>query len=107
MKNAGFSSRQIGAYLLVGLPDQAAAAIARLHDAVQRAGIHAGSGVLHADSSTRLWSKAVATSRYDLAADRYTPTNPCSLAARTVQLEMAVGAETAHRRPTRPSRHGN
>jgi hypothetical protein len=69
LKNAGFSNRQIGAYLLVGLPNQPAAAIARSIDAVKRAGITPILAYYTPIPGTALWSEAVASSRYDLTAD--------------------------------------
>ena len=69
LKNAGFSRRQIGAYLLVGLPDQPAAAIARSIDTVQHAGITPVLAYYTPIPGTALWNTAVASSRYDLAAD--------------------------------------
>jgi radical SAM superfamily enzyme YgiQ (UPF0313 family) len=69
LQNAGFSRRQIGAYLLVGLPEQAAADIARSIDAVKHAGITPILAYYTPIPGTALWNQAVAASRYDLAAD--------------------------------------
>jgi radical SAM superfamily enzyme YgiQ (UPF0313 family) len=69
LRNAGFSSRQIGAYLLVGLPDQPTAEIARSIDAVRSAGITPVLAYYTPIPGTALWSQALASSRYDLSAD--------------------------------------
>jgi radical SAM superfamily enzyme YgiQ (UPF0313 family) len=69
LKEAGFSGRQVGAYLLVGLPGQAAAAVARSIAAVRRAGITPVLAYYTPIPGTALWDRAVASSRYDLAAD--------------------------------------
>ncbi len=69
LKEAGFSGRQIGAYLLVGLPGQEAAAVARSIAAVRRAGITPVLAYYTPIPGTALWDRAVASSRYDLAAD--------------------------------------
>jgi radical SAM superfamily enzyme YgiQ (UPF0313 family) len=69
LKAAGFANGQIGAYLLVGLPGQQTAAIIRSIDTVKRAGISPVLTYYSPIPGTRLWSEAVAASRYDLAAD--------------------------------------
>jgi radical SAM superfamily enzyme YgiQ (UPF0313 family) len=80
LKQAGFDRRQIGAYLLVGLPGQAPAAIARSIDTVKRAGITPIPAYYAPIPGTALWDRAVAASRYDLAADPLCTNNavlPC------------------------------
>lgn len=69
LKGAGFKSRQIGAYLLVGLPGQRAAAIMRSIETVKQAGIAPILTYYSPIPGTRLWRKAVSASRYDLATD--------------------------------------
>jgi radical SAM superfamily enzyme YgiQ (UPF0313 family) len=69
LKKAGFDSRQIGAYLLVGLPGQEAAAIEQSIAAVKRAGITPVLAYYSPIPGTALWERAKASSRYDLAAD--------------------------------------
>jgi radical SAM superfamily enzyme YgiQ (UPF0313 family) len=69
LKHAGFDSRQIGAYLLVGLPHQPQEAIAASIDAVRRAGITPVLAYYTPIPGTALWNQAVTASRYDLAAD--------------------------------------
>jgi radical SAM superfamily enzyme YgiQ (UPF0313 family) len=69
LRDAGFSRRQIGAYLLVGLPDQPTASIAASIEAVQRAGITPVLAYYSPIPGTALWNQAVESSRYDLAAD--------------------------------------
>ena len=80
LKHAGFTPRQIGAYLLVGLPGQEAAAVARSIGAVRRAGITPVLAYYAPIPGTALWGQAVAASRYDLAADPLCTNNavlPC------------------------------
>jgi radical SAM superfamily enzyme YgiQ (UPF0313 family) len=66
LKEAGFSSEQIGAYLLVGLPGQSKAMI---EDDVQRV-LLAGASPKLAEYSpipgTEMWSKALKASRYPI-----------------------------------------
>jgi radical SAM superfamily enzyme YgiQ (UPF0313 family) len=69
LKNAGFGSRQIGAYLLVGLPGQETAAIVRSIDTVKRAGIAPVLAYYTPIPGTALWDRALTASRYDLATD--------------------------------------
>jgi hypothetical protein len=80
LKRAGFGGRQIGAYLLVGLPGQEAAAVARSIAAVRHAGIRPVLAYYAPIPGTALWDRAVASSRYDLAADPLCTNNsamPC------------------------------
>jgi len=69
LKAAGFDARQIGAYLLVGLPGQSVAAVEASIDVVKKAGITPILAYYTPIPHTRLWPDAVAASRYDLAAD--------------------------------------
>jgi radical SAM superfamily enzyme YgiQ (UPF0313 family) len=69
LKDAGFSPSQIGAYLLVGLPDQPTQEIITSIDAVKRAGIAPVLAYYSPIPGTDLWPAAVAASRYDLASD--------------------------------------
>ncbi len=69
LRNAGFDRRQIGAYLLVGLPGQETASVARSIDTVKRAGITPVLAYYAPIPGTALWDQAAAASRYDLAAD--------------------------------------
>lgn len=69
LKNAGFNTRQIGAYLLVGLPGQETASVIRSIDAVKRAGITPVLAYYAPIPGTALWGQAASASRYDLAAD--------------------------------------
>jgi radical SAM superfamily enzyme YgiQ (UPF0313 family) len=80
MKRAGFDNRQVGAYLLVGLPGQKTASIARSIDTVKRAGIRPVLAYYAPIPGTALWDQAVASSRYDLDADPLNTNNavlPC------------------------------
>lgn len=69
LKNAGFNNRQIGAYLLVGLPGQEPASVIRSIDTVKRAGITPVLAYYAPIPGTALWDQAASASRYDLAAD--------------------------------------
>jgi radical SAM superfamily enzyme YgiQ (UPF0313 family) len=69
LQRAGFSRAQVGAYLLVGLPGQDPASVARSIDAVKRAGITPVLAYYTPIPGTALWGQAVAASRYDLDAD--------------------------------------
>jgi radical SAM superfamily enzyme YgiQ (UPF0313 family) len=80
LKRAGFPPSQIGAYLLVGLPGQETASIARSIAAVKRAGITPVLAYYAPIPGTALWDRAVASSRYDLAAEPLCTNNavlPC------------------------------
>lgn len=69
LKNAGFESGQIGAYLLVGLPGQSLGAVETSVKVVKNAGITPILAHYTPIPHTRLWKDAMAVSRYDLAAD--------------------------------------
>lgn len=69
LKYAGFNNRQIGAYLLVGLPGQEPASVIRSIDTVKRAGITPVLAYYAPIPGTALWDQAASASRYDLAAD--------------------------------------
>jgi radical SAM superfamily enzyme YgiQ (UPF0313 family) len=69
LKRAGFKSEQIGAYLLVGLPGQPTAAMLRSIRTVRQSGIAPIPAYYSPIPGTRLWSRAAAASRYDLASD--------------------------------------
>ncbi len=69
LKKAGFSARQIGAYLLVGLPGQQAAAIESSIRTVCASGITPILATYSPIPHTALWTQAVDASRYDLEAD--------------------------------------
>jgi radical SAM superfamily enzyme YgiQ (UPF0313 family) len=69
LKAAGFDADQIGAYLLVGLPGQSISAVEISIKVVKAAGIIPIMAYYSPIPHTRMWQQAVATSRYDLAAD--------------------------------------
>ena len=69
LKAAGFRKEQVGAYLLVGLPDQKFETIAASIDTVKRAGITPIPAYYSPIPGTDLWPAAVESSRYDLEAD--------------------------------------
>jgi hypothetical protein len=66
---AGFEKRQLGAYLLAGLPGQPVADVERSILAVKESGITPVIAHYTPIPHTRLWPLAVAASRYDIAAD--------------------------------------
>lgn len=69
LKKAGFSSDQVGAYLLAGLPDQSAVSVEASIAAVKKNGITPIPAYYTPIPGTRLWPRAVQSSRYDLEAD--------------------------------------
>ncbi len=66
---AGFNADQVGAYLLVGLPGQTFTSVEASIVAVKRAGIRPVLAYYTPIPHTELWPRAMAASRYDLAAD--------------------------------------
>lgn len=69
LRKAGFTKEQVGAYLLVGLPDQDRSDIESAIAMVGEAGVSPILAHYTPIPHTRLWPRAVASSRYDLAAD--------------------------------------
>ena len=69
LKNAGFKKNQVGAYLLVGLPDQKLDTTKHSIDIVKQIGITPIAAYYTPIPHTTLWPKAVAASRYDLESD--------------------------------------
>ena len=69
LKNAGFEKKQLGAYLLVGLPGQSIASIEKSIDTVKQNRITPVLAYYSPIPHTRLWPQAVEVSRYDLKAD--------------------------------------
>jgi radical SAM superfamily enzyme YgiQ (UPF0313 family) len=66
---AGYSKRQIGVYILAGLPEQSAASVEDSVRFVDRAGASPYLAEYSPIPHTALWDKAVACSDYDLAAE--------------------------------------
>ena len=66
LRNAGFSAKQVGAYLLVGLPDQSDQSVDESIIVVKQAGITPIPAYYSPLPHTRLWSRAVQVSPYDL-----------------------------------------
>jgi radical SAM superfamily enzyme YgiQ (UPF0313 family) len=83
LRIAGFSKNEVGAYLLAGLPGQNRS---ELENAIQMVG-QSGVSPIPAHYSpiphTRLWSRAVASSRYDLTADPIFTNNAISPCQKT------------------------
>jgi len=69
LREAGFRKNQVGAYLLVGLPDQKLDAAKVSIDIVKQIGITPIAAYYTPIPHTALWPKAVAASRYDLESD--------------------------------------
>ena len=69
LKEAGFEQHQVGAYLLVGLPDQNMKSVAHSIQSVKQNGIAPVLAYYTPIPHTALWPKAVAASRYNLESD--------------------------------------
>jgi radical SAM superfamily enzyme YgiQ (UPF0313 family) len=69
LKKAGFEKKQVGAYLLAGLPGQELASIEHSINTVKQLGITPVLAHYTPIPQTALWPQAVAASRYDLEAD--------------------------------------
>jgi len=69
LRKAGFNKNQIGAYLLVGLPNQNFDTVRHSIDIVKQVGITPIAAYYTPIPHTALWPKAVAASRYDLESD--------------------------------------
>ena len=69
LKMAGFAEDRVGAYLLIGLPEQDLAAVKSSIRAVHKAGIKPILAYYSPIPHTALWPAALSASRYDLAAD--------------------------------------
>ncbi len=67
--DAGFKKEQVGAYLLMGLPDQAISAVESSIRVVRKSGITPILAHYTPIPHTRMWPRAVAVSRYDLESD--------------------------------------
>lgn len=103
LREAGFRKHQVGAYLLMGIPDQNLVALESSIRAVQATGITPILAYYSPIPHTAMWSMAVAASRYDLAADPIFTNNsvlPCQSEAfnwETVSAlkELASSSATA------------
>ncbi|MFP4649690.1 MAG: B12-binding domain-containing radical SAM protein [Desulfobacterales bacterium] len=69
LKEAGFSGRELGAYLLAGLPGQDPAEVENSIDIVKKAGITPVIAYYSPIANTGMWDAAKAASRYDLESD--------------------------------------
>ncbi|MFW6334562.1 MAG: B12-binding domain-containing radical SAM protein [Desulfosalsimonas sp.] len=69
LREAGFSGREPGAYLLAGLPNQDPAAVESSIDTVKKAGITPVIAYYSPIAKTGMWDAAKAASRYDLESD--------------------------------------
>ena len=66
---AGFNKDQVGAYLLVGLPDQKMSSVEQSIKTVIDSGITPVPAYYTPIPQTALWPEAVAASRYDITSD--------------------------------------
>ncbi|MFZ5448858.1 MAG: B12-binding domain-containing radical SAM protein [Thermodesulfobacteriota bacterium] len=69
LREAGFTSKEIGVYLLIGLPDQEEAEVAASIHEVKALGATPVLALYSPIPGTVLWSRAQTASRYDLKAD--------------------------------------
>ncbi|MBF0224342.1 MAG: B12-binding domain-containing radical SAM protein [Desulfobacterales bacterium] len=69
LKEAGFTKEQVGAYLLVGLPDQDLESIENSILNVKALGINPILAYYTPIPHTAMWTKAIESSRYDLVSD--------------------------------------
>lgn len=69
LKAAGFQKNQLGAYLLVGLPDQKISSVEASMDMVKESGLTPIPAYYSPIPHTALWKKAVAASRFDIESD--------------------------------------
>ncbi|SPD74005.1 Radical SAM domain protein [uncultured Desulfobacterium sp.] len=67
--NAGFARKDIGAYLLAGLPGQSVDSVVKTIDFVRRVGVMPYLAEYSPIPHTALWDKAVESSRYDLTGE--------------------------------------
>jgi len=82
LKNAGFKKNQTGAYLLAGLPGQTIESVKASITTVKETGITPIIAYYTPIPHTKMWSKALASSRYNLGADPVFTNNailPCQL----------------------------
>ena len=80
LRAAGFDRRQVGAYLLAGLPGEDEAALRNSIEAVKQAGLTPVLAYYSPIPGTALWGRAAAASRYDLGSDPLLSNNavfPC------------------------------
>ncbi|MDX1707199.1 MAG: radical SAM protein [Desulfobacterales bacterium] len=102
LKAAGFTKDQVGAYLLMGLPQQELNAVRRSIQMVLAAGINPILAYYSPIPHTAMWPAALSASRYDLAADPVFTNNsilPCRSEAfnwKTISAlkELASGSKT-------------
>ena len=69
LRKAGFDSRQVGAYLLIGLPGQKISSVEQSIRMVKQTGITPILAYYSPIPHTAMWPAAVKASRYDLEAD--------------------------------------
>jgi len=69
LREAGFGSDQIGAYLLVGLPGESIQSVEASIDLAIRSGVTPILAHYSPIPHTKMWDQAAASSRYDLASD--------------------------------------
>lgn len=88
LKAVGFEKKQIGAYLLCGLPGQNLDEVQNSMDLVKQAGIQPVLAYYTPIPHTRMWEKAVKQSRFDLSRDPVFTNNtlfPCVNSAKDLK----------------------
>jgi radical SAM superfamily enzyme YgiQ (UPF0313 family) len=103
LRTAGFDQKQVGAYLLVGLPGQSLSTVAASIEMVKACRITPICAYYTPIPHTALWDKAVAASPYDLRADPLFTNNavfPCwekGFSWKTLStLKQFIAAESCH-----------
>lgn len=89
LREAGFSSNELGAYLLAGLPGQDPASVEFSIDRVKDAGIKPVIAYYSPIYGTKMWDAAKAASRYDLEADPVFTNNSVMPCQRSFSWELA------------------
>jgi hypothetical protein len=69
LKKAGFSGKDIGAYILMGLPGQSTASVMETVKFVGSSGVMPYLAEYSPIPHTALWERAIGTSTYDLASE--------------------------------------
>ena len=89
LKDAGFQKKQVGAYILVGLPGQSTSEVVDTIMAVKSTDVPPIMAYYTPIPHTVLWDEALASSRYDLASDPIFTNNailPCQKEAFSWQM---------------------
>jgi radical SAM superfamily enzyme YgiQ (UPF0313 family) len=101
LKKAGFGDREIGVYVLAGLPDQSVASVLQTLNVVGNMGVMPYLAEYSPIPHTALWERAVECSEYDLAAEPLFHNNtllPCWDEAKRNQFKEIRGLMKTLRR---------